>query len=369
MELCIYDTDLNYIGIVDDIRSMVWTRKFQDVGTMELETPFTTRYREMLVRGNFITNGKGGDVRIINAVSFKKDNDGIDTIQVSGEDPLMLMSRRIISEDDYGTVTQDRGLLVANYINRNTTGAKRGIPYIKCVLGYRDYIGEEISFSFNAGTSVLDIIRNLLNATKLGIRTELDFDTRYIVYHIVRSENKGASSITPVVLSYDWGTLGEHDYSESDLNYVNVIYNWWEWDDESSSTPPSNWHGEPVMFITHDEITGADRREGLGKTYTTATLGDAQAAALADYHIEATELNVFNGSLNENSGYEYKKDYDLGDIVFMTNKEWDVAAEKVITSITETYDNGFLSVSTQFGEDTVNLLKKSLDKIIRRALL
>ena len=66
---------------------------------------------------------------------------------------------------------------------------------------------------------------------------------------------------------------------------------------------------------------------------------------LAEYGIvqclEAVTLPFVN--------FEYKKDYDLGDIVTVNKKAWSIETDERITEIQEIYENGGFSIVPTFG--------------------
>ena len=51
----IYDQALRRKGVIDVYRSLIWTRKYKEAGTVELHAALTEKNLELLQKGNILT--------------------------------------------------------------------------------------------------------------------------------------------------------------------------------------------------------------------------------------------------------------------------------------------------------------------------
>lgn len=51
----VYDTNLQRKGVIDVYRSLIWTRKYKEAGTVELHAALTPRNLGLLKMGNIVT--------------------------------------------------------------------------------------------------------------------------------------------------------------------------------------------------------------------------------------------------------------------------------------------------------------------------
>ena len=50
MELYIYDRDMILHGVIDEINSLIWTRRYWSAGEFKLLVPFTSKHVSLLVK-------------------------------------------------------------------------------------------------------------------------------------------------------------------------------------------------------------------------------------------------------------------------------------------------------------------------------
>ena len=59
MELYIYDRDMILHGVIDEINSLIWTRRYWSAGEFKLLVPFTNKHVSLLVKNNLINEARG----------------------------------------------------------------------------------------------------------------------------------------------------------------------------------------------------------------------------------------------------------------------------------------------------------------------
>lgn len=68
------------------------------------------------------------------------------------------------------------------------------------------------------------------------------------------------------------------------------------------------------------------------------------------------KIKSFESVINTNSNMEYRKDYDVGDMITFFDKKWDITINTRITEICEIYDNVGLKLNVTFGNNAPTLI-------------
>ena len=96
MDVRVFDKELNALGLIDEMTSLIWTIKYFSVGEVKLLAPMTENNRELLQVGNILvkhdeyidyvdedenTWRRGAE---INYVRYAKDEKGQEQIEARG---------------------------------------------------------------------------------------------------------------------------------------------------------------------------------------------------------------------------------------------------------------------------------------------
>lgn len=81
----------------------------------------------------------------------------------------------------------------------------------------------------------------------------------------------------------------------------------------------------------------------------------ARGAAKLKEHERITSIEA---EILTSGPFEYQKDWDLGDIVTVQNKEWNVEVDTRITEVTEIYEASGFKLNVVFGDGPLTLGEK-----------
>ena len=73
-------------------------------------------------------------------------------------------------------------------------------------------------------------------------------------------------------------------------------------------------------------------------------------------------MEIINSGVDSNANLVYKKDFDLGDYCTYINTEINIATDKRITEVMETYEGGATELSVTFGTDEVSTVKQLIKR-------
>ena len=54
MLVYIYNSQMSMLGVVEEITSLIWTRRYWDVGDFKLLVPFNATHNQLLQTGNIV---------------------------------------------------------------------------------------------------------------------------------------------------------------------------------------------------------------------------------------------------------------------------------------------------------------------------
>ena len=405
MEVYILDPDYNILGVIDAAESVLWNKKYNDVGECEIYIPCDEEYVSMLRRGNYVYRFDDDMFCKIESLQIQTDVENGDYIIATAKDICNILAGRIVRwqivfSGTFGQFIQK--VLTDNVINPDQS--QRAIPHFE----FDDSNIEEFGELVEVSTFADDLLQLILTACKtynIGFRVSFNMETRKLVFRLYRGKNK--ASITGeeyVEFSPAFANILSSNYSEDDASFKNVVYVGYKGTDEQTyllslykgEAEPQGEERREIYVdgtstsrdITFEELKqmfpDVQRNPATMGTETTGdyyigAFGTSTEQKVATFEVTTTDgvksekitvtdytyllliralgnnalaervmTQSFEGDVDTIDTYEYKVDYNLGDIVKVIN-EYGIEAEAQITEIMESDDaeNGF-SIEPKF---------------------
>lgn len=384
MELYILSPKYEILGVIDEAESVLWNKKYNDVGECEIYSPFTDELFSLLRRGNFIYRYDDDMFCEIQKIEITTDAEQGDYIIATGADICSRISGRIIR---YPTVYSGS---VAEFIKKILNENVVAPPNSYRVMS--DLTLDEDSFSAfssskdvieaNAlGDDVLELIISACKSYNYGFRVSYDMSIGKLVFRLYMGENKATTQSDKYIeFSPAFANILSTEYSEDESNYKNVVYIGYKNEVDTISllsmyngnTQPTGANRKEVYIdgtgqsreITYEELK--QMYPGVTKSGTKyyITVDDEQIAVATSVTDESGEEQItmtnytflsvirrlgrfeladriikqdFSGNVDTGETYKYKTDYNLGDIVKVVN-EYGIAAAAQITEVMESED-------------------------------
>ena len=399
MQVYILDPDYNTLGVIDEAESVLWNKKYNDIGESEIYIPCTDEYIELLRRGNYLYRFDDDMFCKIETVEIETSVEDGDYIIATAKDMCKILAGRIVRWPIVfsGTVGQFiRKVLTDNVI----TPAQNQRAISNFVLDESNLaeFSEKIETSI-FGEDILNLVISTCKTYNIGFRVSFNMETRKLVSRLYRGKNK-ASILGEEYIEFSpaFANIIASKYKEDDSNYKNVAYVAYKGVDESinllslykGAAEPQGEERREIFIdgsgtsrdITYEELKqifptvkrnpatmgsessgyyyigtlGASDEERVSTFEVTTTDGvKAEKITVTDYTYliliralgdnalaEQVRSQSFEGDVDTIDTYEYKADYDLGDIVKVIN-EYGIEAEARITEIMESEDaeNGY----------------------------
>ena len=338
MDIIIYDKNMKRVGAIGIYSSLIWTRKYYETGTFELHVPLTTTNMNLLLPGNIVYKKDAKEAGIIEDRNIQ-DTAKAKKIVVKGRFLSSILNRRMI----YGLYSFNGKAEVAM---RNLVTSVTALPLLE--LGSIQNFNETITFQVE-NKELLSTLVNIAKTSGFGFRVKPDFTLRKMYFEVYKGVDRTSLQLVNnrVIFSERHGNLNEISYTYNDqlLKTVAIVEG-------------KNANDEKVQVTVGDTTGGMDRRE----TYIQATDVNASDFENNEQFLEALKqkgLEKLNSyaikesyeyETNPTGNFEYKKHYDLGDIVTIEKIGWGLSEDKRITEIQEVYEDGGMTVIPTLGD-------------------
>lgn len=343
MEVRIYGRNLFRIGQIENQTSLIWTRKFYEPGTFELHAPITNENLYMLKEGNIVGKKGSAEAGIIEDIE-KEESDIKNEITVKGRFLSSYMDRRLIKK----TVNFSGYIEVAM---RQLYSGCIPIPLVelRSLNGFTERVEFQVTMK-----NLLAYENKLSRAGAIGFRYRPDFVNHKIIFETYQGKNR---------------TLSQHEnnrviFSEDYNNLNNAIYKYNSQNLKTFAIVGGQGEGDARTYYELGGGEGYDLREVFvdAKDLNPEGMTAAQyKAALLQRAQETLNESIVSESLECETeaaiNFTYKEDYDLGDIVTVRKKKWNLYMNQRITELSEVYEYGGMTVVPTFGDPLPEKIK------------
>lgn len=350
MEIRFYNRDLDFLGLMENQSSFVWTRRYFEPGKIRLFCPITADNLLLTERGNLI--------------------------YMRGCDECAVVEDRTVEQNVYRNQIEVNGRFISSYLDRRlirptfsfsgkTEVAMRqlisglAVPIPRLVLGDLQGFPETVTFQATY-KNLLEYMSKLSRSSGIGFRVRPDFNGKQLVFETYKGVDRsfGQYVNSRVIFSEDYDNLQSVTYRENDQMLKNVVY--------IGGTGQS----DERIYVSYGDATGLDRRELFVDARDLIqgddeTLANYQARLLLRGHERQEQYYQLSSTVecetDPDGNFGYKRNYNLGDIVTVRKRAWGIQTDLRITEIQEIYENGTMKVSPTFGVALPETIKWSDD--------
>ena len=341
MELYIYNSNRELVGIVESFEYLRWTRRYSQCGSFELKAIATSENTELLKEGNIIWKNDDEEAGIIEHLELSQTEHEV--ITVSGRFATSFLSCRIVWQTE--KLSGDISTCVEQLLNNNLINPSDVARKIA-----------NISFSapnFNVPISTQVSYRNLMDAvTELCVASDVGIKTVFTPTTGVFTVALYMGTESQAVFSKEYENLTEQIYTISAGDYANTALVGGEGEGpDRTFVAITSGSGETrhEIFVDAKDL----RAEDFGLDYIDTLIFRGQSK-LSEQAIRYS----FDTSVNPHGNLSYKIDFDLGQTVKVISKAWGVSMTTRITEVEETYDADGRSISVVFGKAELTIAQK-----------
>lgn len=388
MELRIFNRDLEPLGIVDEVISVIWQPSYWDkgdYGDVKILAPITDNNTILLVKSNIIVQhgesaeyiDERGDWRRAMQITYRfisKDVNGAEQIEVQGCFLKKWLSKRVLIDKLVLADTNQNiinTIILQNYLEPDNV-VRRFERFT--MLLQDDLGGSSVEYSAEFGASAEDEIYNRALVGKLGFDILVNERAKLYGFWLYKGKDLTATNAqgnTPCIFSRDFDNVNEQEYTESIESMKNIAYVIGAADENDVQPQIEVWKDGEAAGIDRDELfieatdigrttqdeTGQDIAIGLEQyLQLMATKADGE---LENYGEKISFVSTINASQN----LQYKRDFNVGDVVTSIEKRWGIKIDARITKISQTSQNGQDILEVTFGESLPTLTEKIKQKV------
>ena len=341
MNINVLNKQYQRIAVVDTFTSLMWCKRYYDVGALDLQIEATIENLKIFKKHYFITRDDDTNVYRIEAIEIDTNEDGDDVLIIGAVDCKAILSQRITWSQVFSrNVTAEQfieNIIDVSFINPDSVDRKidnfrLDIPSLTTETTTRQSTYDDI------GEKVNQICRE----NQLGSRMSLDADNNF-VFSLYKGVDRSASqSVNPkIVFASSRENLFSSKYVFDSSGYKNT------------ALIGGSGEGVERIMASIETAAGLERREMFvdagsvdapeddRPAYAHALIAEGKAKLTATASVES-----FEGEIDA-TAYKYKEDYDLGDIVTISNK-YDISIDARIVEVIETWDETGYTVEPVF---------------------
>lgn len=338
MEVRIYSQDLKFLGISESATSVIWTRRYYDVGNFEIHTPVTEGNVNLYRLNNIVWILGAKEAGVIESIQFVQNAKTYE-MTIKGRFLESYLDRRLIHPTfNFSGKTE----VAMRNLAASVTPA---IPQMELgeLKGYDDVVNFQVSWK-----PLLTAEIRLAQSSNLGFRLRPDFGHRKIIYDIYKGLDRRR-------------TQHERSFAEFSDSFNNIDSATYILNNKLEKTVAyvlgeGEGSDRKVVVVGDDTLQGYERKELYvdARDLSSDGLTDEEyEAALRQRGLEKLEENKTSKSFECDTialgNFNYRTDYDLGDIVTVKRTNWNVATESRITEVMEIYEHDVMKVVLTLG--------------------
>lgn len=215
MEIYVYDDSLQMVGVIDAFQSVIWAKRYREVGDCEIYLEATVNNIDMLRMGYFLARLDDDMVCRIVRIELSTNAESGNYLTVKGRDIKSILDQRII----WGTATcsgnvEDflRARVRAALISASDTKRRISNVVLGAAAGFTETVSLQVSYA-NLGQQIRDICAQYGWGYRMILNSSDQFE-----FQLYAGEDRSDE----VAFSDEYENLSSTSYTNSRENMNNV---------------------------------------------------------------------------------------------------------------------------------------------------
>lgn len=332
----IFDKDINFLGEVDLYTSLFYISKWETYGDFEFHVKNLDS--GLIKKGNIIMIGNdGARAGVMEYVEINQEEQ--EEITVKGYSLGYWLTQRItvpptgFAYHSFNTNPEDIMIALVNANAVDPVDNKRKLS--KLITEPTQARGEKIFYQ-SRYKNLADELTKLSKTSGLGWEVVLDYKNKQFVFKVFGGKDLSTNQSTnpPQVFSIDYDNVKRQNYIESNIGYKNCGYVAGQGQGENRE-----------VILLNNELSGLERRE----TFVDARDIEEGGNLVDRGRVKLAETPQIDSFECEVESRDYKKTWNLGDIVTTVNKKWHLIMHNRVTEVQETWEPSGYKVEPTFG--------------------
>ncbi|QTD41541.1 siphovirus ReqiPepy6 Gp37-like family protein [Sporosarcina sp. Te-1] len=362
--------DIEILGEISNYESLIFTRSWYGIGTLELRINRHKNYTETLQKGNIIIIGQETHkVFQILHREIELDQQGkvTENWHITAHELKTIVGRRLTIPPANASYDNKSGAVesvIKHYVERNLINPldpRRKIPQLLVApdLQRGPYIERQSRFK-NLAEEIAEL--SLLSDVGWGIHVDYDLQKWVFDIDIGKDISVNQDVNPPVIFSPQFGNIKDMHFVDSDLNYRNVALVAGEGEgfgrrvlEVGLSTGLERYE---VFVDARDVPEETDEEDSMRRPRPDIdVIRDLENRGYQSLAEMGQEMYL-EGQIMTAGSFTYELDWDLGDITTIQNQDWGVTLDSRITEVTEVYEREGMKLSITLGQSRPTLMSK-----------
>ena len=361
MQLIVLDSDFETLGSIPLFRTLIWVRRSEQLGCFELYT--SKNYFDLLNSGRYLYRNDTEELGVIDEVNYSQDENGARESFAKGNFAEKTLADRVIAGKMVlsGNVEEEMRRMVYETAIE-PTDSDRKIKHLRLgeVVGISDNINSQTT-----GANLSEKLYEIGKTCDISHRVKYDYLTNDLIFEVWSGVDRRDSQE-----ENSWAI-----FSNSFYNIRNVVYNRNSSSYKNFAYVAGEGEGADRIIVTVDlrqpgeerkeiwvDARDLQRQDENGNEIPMETymqqLDQRGREKLAEYR----KVETVNSGIDPHANLEYKKDFDLGDYCTYINTEINIATDKRITEVMETYEGGATELIVTFGTDEITTVQQLIKR-------
>ena len=341
---------LDLLGEVDNYLSLAFSRNYHFPGEFQLVLNRKVQNAEQLEIDNLIVLGADPlKTGIIRHREIKTGERGEEILTIKGYSLGAILRQRITIPpvgESHDIREANAETVMKAYVQRNCLDIP-GMEFPFLVVKEDLQRGEIIKWQTRY-KNLADESEQISVLTGLGWYIYPDFNSRSWIFDVYNGRNftAGQQLNPPVIFSPEFDNIKSQEFIDSLINFGNyaIVAGQDEGADREvimlgSDAPGLDRH---VIFVDARDVQDVDDLPARGE------------AKLAEHQ----RVISFQAGVLTQGPFKYQQDWDVGDIVTIQNKDWNLTMDTRITEVTEIYEPSGFRLNVVFGNSLPTLSQK-----------
>lgn len=344
MEVYVLNKSFEMIGVIDVFKSLIWTKRYYTFGDFELYIPADSNVLQYIKPDYYLQRKDDDAVMIIEKLRIATDIENGDYFIVSGRSLESILLRRVFGQQfvlhNTGSLSDAVSAMLTECTTDRGTMRPQGYRSLPITVEQNTISGQmDIQFT---GQTLLDAIISICQPKDVGIKVTLSGQS------MILSMYQGQEILVTFSPDFDNLISSEYSFDTSNLRQLVYIAGEGEGDDRSIMTVQDvPFIYTPLGIDFREMFVDARDLSSNNGQISAAEYNNMLSARAWQKLAENSIVESFEASIVPDMTYHYKTDYNLGDVVTVTN-EYGITSKPRIIEIIECWDETGYSVIPTF---------------------
>lgn len=347
----ILSKDLNLLGEVDNYLSFSISRKYYTYGEFQLVTNIKVQNADKLNVGNLVMIARDEfKTGVIRHKEIKINEAGEEILTIKGFSLSHFLTQRITIPPTGAardTIEGNAEKVMKHFVKRNCLDIP-GMEFPNFIISPNLNRGDQIKWS-SRYRNLAEELEKISRLTDIAFMIYPDFNLKTYIFDIYNGRNfsAGQNIYPPVIFSSKFDNVASQDYTDSLLDFGNYAI----------VAGQGEGVNREILMMGDEAAVGFNKSVIFVDARDLEDSKDLPARGAAKLK-EHERIVSFGAEVLTTGPFEYERDWDLGDIVTVQNKDWNVEVDTRITEVTEIYEAGGFRLNVVFGDAPLTLGEK-----------